>query len=60
MKPKRKLKRWVKIALLFFPVAVLIVQLFLIDLKLRKIINAEHTHYVTCEVSPYGWCCEYE
>ena len=36
MKPKRKLKNWVKITLLFLPVAIIIIQLFFIGLNISK------------------------
>ncbi len=39
MKPKRKLKNWVKLALLLLPGIVIIMQLFFVGLELRKISN---------------------
>lgn len=59
MKPKRKLRRWVKVTLLFFPIAVLIIQLFLVDLKLRKIIAIHETQnqVLVCEFNSHWMCC---
>lgn len=37
MKPKRKLKRWVKVVLLLIPEAVIICQLFFIGFNICKI-----------------------
>ncbi|MBQ2938529.1 MAG: hypothetical protein IJN03_02685 [Bacilli bacterium] len=37
MKPKRKLKNWVKVTLVILPIAVIISQLFLIGLNIKKI-----------------------
>ena len=39
MKPRRKLKNWVKITLLFLPEIVMIIQLFFVGIKLEKIID---------------------
>ena len=39
MKPKRKLKNWVKIALLVLPNVVIIMQLFFVGIELNKIAN---------------------
>lgn len=52
MKPKRKLKTWVKVALLLLPQAVMIMELFLIGLNL-KYIKEQPRVYV---VSGGGYC----
>ncbi len=40
MKPKRKLKPWVKALLLLLPEIIIICQLFFIGLNLKKAINS--------------------
>ena len=52
MKPKRKLKTWVKVALLLLPQAVMIMELFLIGLNL-KYIKEQPRVYI---ISGGGYC----
>jgi len=43
MKEKRKLKNWVKIALLLLPEVIMIMQLFFVGVKLNEIANTPTT-----------------
>lgn len=43
MKEKRKLKNWVKIALLLLPEVIMIMQLFFVGVKLNQIANTPTT-----------------
>lgn len=47
MKPKRKLKEWVKICLLLLPQIVIISQLFFVGSKINKIIKQPDVTVVT-------------
>ena len=49
MKTKRKLKNWVKVALLLLPIAVIIMQLFFVGLELKKIENKISTNIIITE-----------
>lgn len=49
MKTKRKLKNWVKIALLLLPEAVIIMQLFFVGSELKQIKNKVSTNIIITE-----------
>lgn len=46
MKPKRKLKTWVKVALLLLPEVIIICQLFLIGIKINELIKVETKTFI--------------
>ena len=54
MKPQRKLKKWVKISLLLLPELIIIIQLFLIGIRIKSNINDPKAIIVS-----ESWCqCE--
>ena len=60
MKPKLKLKRWVKIALFMLPIAVIIFQLFLVGIKVKNISDQmKEKETITIEYH-YSYRCRYE
>lgn len=60
MKPKLKLKRWVRIALFVLPIAVLTIQLFLVGVKIKSISEQlEKRQTITIEYN-YSCRCRYE
>lgn len=50
MKPKRKLKTWVKVALLLLPEFIIICQLFFIGINLKKAIDNPRSTIIE------SWC----
>ena len=59
MKSKRKLKPWVRISLFVIPIAVIIIQLFLVGLKISKDYEKINRETIIVEYR-YSCRCRYE
>ncbi len=60
MKPKRKLKQWVKIALFMLPIAVIILQLFLVGIRIKNISDQMKEKQTFTIEYHYSCRCRYE